>query len=155
MIKIKRKTKVVENLTKRIKALKNAKVQSGYFEDSGTHEESGMSFAELMQLHEAPPSGYRFPPRPVRLLTSKKAVSIKVWETYIGNYLHGKYEVKNALNHIGVEVTEIAHDIFGDNIMLAPNTKTTKDLKGGKDTPLVDSGSLRDAWTWKVTLTNQ
>jgi hypothetical protein len=78
----------------------------------------------------------------------------KYWVDDVKNYLRGKSTLSNSLNHIGIELTETAQGIFGDSGKLKSNSPTTQRLKGGKNTPLVDSGELRDAWTWKIDLSS-
>jgi hypothetical protein len=149
-----RKTKVLEGLLARLRKANRATVGSGYH--GGTHKDSGMSYASLMNLHER---GFminntiQVDARPVRLLTSRIIMNDKsLWSESVRRFLNGSSTLSNSLNKIGVEVTEVATGMFGDTSRLASTAKKTQRLKGGRDTPLVDSGDLRDHWTWKVKL---
>lgn len=153
-VKVTRQTKVIEELRKRIKEASRAGVESGYFPESGIHEESGMHYAELMDLHEhgsysaEPP----IPARPVRLQTMKfLEAQSNVWSESVSRYLRGKDSLSNSLNKIGAAITVNAQSIFGTD-RLTPNAPSTVKDKG-RNEPLVDSGDLRDAWTWKIHLT--
>lgn len=153
---IKRTTRELEKLLARINKLKRASVDSGYTSSSGIHPDYGMSYASLMSFHEyggKSDKNHYVPPRPVRQRTVEILQHNKsFWDHSIKGYLKGTFSLNTTLNKIGIEMMDTAHSVFGDKVMLQHNSPITQHLKGSRDTPLVDSGSLRDAWTWKVNI---
>jgi hypothetical protein len=148
-IKITRSTKMLEDLEKKLRSLTKASVASGYFPESGLHPESGLTYAELMNQHEY---GFGVPKRPVRQITLMKVQDPAYWAQDIKNYLEGKSSLSNSLHKMGMEITTTAQSIFGSTTYLQNNSPITIAIKG-KDSPLKDSGDLREAWTWKISLT--
>lgn len=153
-VKITRKTNLIETLQKKIKDIQKASVSSGYYPESGIHEDSGMHYAALMSLHEFGSRIEAIPARPVREITINTAVRDgKYWCDDVRNYLEGKKTLNSSLNSIGSELTDTAQGIFGSSPPLTENAESTVEIKG-KNTPLVDTGDLRNEWTWKVSLTS-
>lgn len=156
MISVKRKTNVVKPLLKRLEKIKNnnPKVQSGYFPSTGIHQGSGESYAQLMDLHEYgfDRSVFFLAPRPVRQITMLQLRSNKsLWLDDVRGYIKGTKTLNQSLNKIGLEITETAKNVFGSSLLL-PNSPVTVSKKGGRNTPLVDTGDLKDHWSWKVKL---
>lgn len=153
-VKITRKTDLIETLQKKIKDIQKASVSSGYYPESGIHEDSGMHYAALMSLHEYGSMIEGIPARPVREITINSAIKNGMYWSYdVSNYLNGKKSLNSSLNSIGSEFTDTAQGIFGSSPPLTENAKSTVEIKG-KNTPLVDTGDLRNKWTWKVSLTS-
>lgn len=155
MFKIKRKTRSLEALHKRLAALGKSKVESGYFEESGIHPEAGIPFARLMDIHEY---GYRgdyseVPPRPVREHTLlEMGESPRFYFGNIGRYLAGKVELADYLNEIGSKVTGYAQSVFGNSSLLLPNSPLyAEDVGKDPNNPLVLDGYLMANWAYRDT----
>lgn len=147
-IKITRKTRNIEKLIKKLEKIGKSNVSSGYFPEQGYHSEYGMSYANLMSIHETGKFG--LPVRPVKFLTAQHMDrSYPEWSIAIKKFLQGKQDLDSSLHEIGIEATAEAKSIFGSVPPLQPNSPETIQIKGSNQ-PLVDSGELRDNWGYKV-----
>lgn len=152
-VKVTRKTNNLEKLKKRLKELSSQNVQSGYFRQQGDHPEAEMPFAGLMYLHE-----YGFnniPPRPIREITMFKIPSeLNSVFAELKKYIRGQNEVDDVLDMAGWKITGIAVSLFGKASPKIPaNSPYTESVKGF-NAPLVDSGLLKNAWSWKNSVDN-
>lgn len=153
-IKVKKTGNMFEKLTKGISDLNNEKVQSGHFEEQGEHY-SGHTYPELMALHHNPEgNGFDFPPRPVLdiLFHRNENLDNPQIKTILNKYR--KLEPNEAnnkllLEELGKYLVKQEKEIFGSSA-LAPNAQSTIDQKG-KNSPLVDTGSLRDKVAYKTS----
>ena len=72
----------------------------------------------------------------------------------LGDYLFKGKVLTTALDSIGWKVSGIAVSFFGKPSQYIPaNNESWATHKGG-NTPLVYEGYLRDAWSWKNSVTN-
>lgn len=135
------------------KSLANSKVKVGILSGSGTHPDSGMSYASLMYLQE------------VKGVRSKDGyIRRRAFE--ITSRMHGQQLVKQTLKKIkaaytsgvsgdealsvfGRGLSEAIKETFGNPSILPSNAPSTISAKGA-NTPLVDTGALRDKITFKV-----
>ena len=148
-IKITRKTRNIEKLIKKLEKIGKSNVSSGYHPEQGYHSEYGMSYANLMAIHE---KGMfeNLPPRPVRLYTQVEMErSYPQWSIAIKKFLQGKQDLDSSLHEIGIEATQVAKGIFGQSPPLQPNHPITIEIKNSNQ-PLVYTGELRDNWGYKV-----
>lgn len=130
-------------LKKKLERLQGEKVYAGYFAEQGEHSTAEMTYPELMMLHEF---GMDVPPRPAMRLTAHDLRN-KMTTTGIGNdamskYISGEIYLRGLLDAYGREAYEVAQNVFGSNRL--PITYNP--------TPLVDTGELADAFSWKTTL---
>ena len=147
---IERKTRNLDKLIAKIEQAKKNNVKSGYFKESGKHSEALMPYGHLMYLHEF--GFHDYPDRPVRNITMASLDKSFVMRE-IKEYLRGKQRIGNLLDHVGWKITTTARGVFGNPDLLEHNSAITIRMKG-TNTPLVDNGELRNAWSWKTTVEN-
>ena len=147
MIKITRKTKNFEKLAKKLQTLAKESVESGYFKEQPDHPEAGMSYAQLMTIHEYGYNGNE--ERPVRDITMANMKG-EVGKILKRNLF--KLSEEQLLDVIGKDTTRFAKSVFGDTSLLASNSAYTIDLKGFDAPPLVDSGLLANNWSYRVSI---
>lgn len=147
--KIKRTTRNTEKLIKKLEKLSEESVSTGYYPEQGYHTEYNMTYANLMSIHETGKFG--MPVRPVRWLTTRymKNSYQGGWSLAIKKYLQGKQGLKSSLHEIGIEAAGYARGLFGKSPPLEVNSNETI-VEKGANTPLVDTGELRDKWGYKV-----
>lgn len=146
MLKITRKTKNFEKLENKIKRLVKENVESGYFKEQPDHPTADMSYAQLMAIHEYGYGG--LPERPVREITMS-SMKGEVGKIIKRNLF--RLSEEKLLDLIGKNTTELAKSIFGESPPLEPNSDYTIDMKGF-DAPLIDSGVLRENWSYRVSI---
>ena len=152
--------KLKKNLQELMK-LHKQKVEVGHFQEQGNHSEAGISYVALMKKHH---TGYEFdgnsvPARPIRDVLGFKLMG-NSYKATIKKYFMDWGRVPNTfnsrmllLNGIGKDMRETEKDIFGTHSSKIPaNAELTIALKDGRDTPMVDSGELREATAYKTSL---
>ncbi len=148
-VEIIRKTRNLEKLINRIKSTRGKIVETGYFQEQGLHSEYGMFYGRLMQIHEFGMFG--LPERPVQLPTWRYMKSTySDWSYEIKRFIQGKQELSDVLTKVGSKASSFAKSVFGDTSMLEPNAPSTIEEKGS-NSPLVDTGELRDKWAFKTS----
>lgn len=140
--------------------LHKQKVEVGHFQEQGNHSQTGISYVNMMKMHH---TGYEFDGKtvPSRMVLTVLGISIggnlkgvikshflkwgKVPNTFNSRML--------LLNGIGKDLREAEKSIFGIPSQFIPmNAPMTVRFKEGRNTPLVDSGELRDATAYKTSL---
>lgn len=155
-IKIKSNTRKLDQLTKELKKIHNKNVSFGYYQEQGTHY-SGYSYPDLMSYLEYGDHAHDVPPRPVFSATSGKmrATSGREVRRYIENFVGGKMTASFTLDMVGAEYAKWTQDMFGvPSQVNVSNSPRTVSLKGG-DTPLVDTGDLKQHLATKNSIDNQ
>ena len=158
-VKWKGKAKLVR-ARKNIARLDNAGVDYGYFARQGTHPEAGVNYPTLMSYHELRIKG-DYKARPVfrRSLEAYGDMLEKNISNGVTRYLRDspvrKQNTHKMFSMWGRDGVNITRTGFGDSSMLASNTPHTIRRKGGRNTPLVDWGILRDKLSYKTTLKNR
>lgn len=144
-----RKTRNIDKMIEKIKALKAASVQSGYFIEQGIHSTIGIPYTTLMQNHEF---GFGVPQRHLRQSAFDVVSNSKINRKEIKNFLFTGENLDTYLNKSGARIANTAKSLFGVVSPQVPsNAPMTIALKGGNDTPLVDTGELRDAWSFRTS----
>lgn len=149
----------LKNLRKRLKELKGKSFSVGYFPQNGIHEPSGLTYSNLFAIHSFGSKAAGIPARPVLNLNFGLWNPIKN-NTYLKNQLK-KYlsNIKSTnapikfsilLDNIAGSYVHTTKASFGDNVKLVSNTPYTVNLKGN-DTPLVETGKLRDNLSYTTT----
>lgn len=124
----------------------------GHF-DEDWHEEAEMDMASLAAMQELGfinQNGSTVPPRSFHSQTANRnqnSIGRKMGEV-VSKVYAGKITVHEALVEVGEEYTEDMQQMI-DDFSNPKNAKGTIKAKG-VDNPLVDSGSMRDATTFKV-----
>lgn len=136
------------------RSLSGSKVQVGIFSEAGTHPDSGMSYASLMYLQEV--KGVRSKDGYIRRrafeITSKlhgKQLMNATMQKIKSAYSSGATG-EQALTVFGKGLADSIKSVFGNPSILPGNALSTLRLKDGRNTPLVDSGELREKIKFKV-----
>ena len=147
-------SKTLEKLAKHINELKNTKLKFGYFDDSGNHSQSNRSgepipYSALMAWHELGLGDY--PARPLLTIAQQLAQD---------DFVSGKYTkiTKSVISDVGnnsLHVNRLASDIrddmksvFGSDYLQGNSESTI--LNKGFDSPLEETGELRDNFGYKI-----
>ena len=150
--KVTRKTKNLDKLIKKIKALSRKEIKSGYFADQGQHPTAGMSYTDLAYLHATGTS--KFPDRDIRLDAFYELKDFN-FTPLLNKYFYGKASLEGTTSTIAFRVEDISQSLFGVPSVNNPDNSDwwaeQKRLEGhGGNTPLVHYGYLRDAWESRV-----
>lgn len=153
--------KTGNSLEKAIRHLQQAnnRVEVGVFQQQGQHPTAGKTYVELLRYH-ASPTDPNTPVRDVLVELSNilrqsdlKIPSIQRAIMQWASREFSRESDKKFLNDIGEALRDIGRDyIFGNPTVLAPNSSATQALKGGRNTPLVDDGHLRDAFAFRTSI---
>ena len=139
-----------------MKAVNGESVSIGHFKEQGNHSDSGLSYVDLMAISDA---GVNGPPRRVlallwhqnqRLRTSQLVSAMKAWAKDGGSVR----ATERVLDTYGKTLAKKEMAIFGvAGPMMPANSPKTKKRVGvdGPNSPLVDSGELRDAVRYKTS----
>jgi len=148
-ISIRRKTKNLDKLLKKLQTLSKHKVESGYFKQQGLHH-SGYTYPALMSIHEYGKNGNL--ERPVKFFTTQAISNSKIPFIFseIHHYFKGNQTTTETLDNVGQIITLTARSFFGSPA-LEDNAPLTIELKG-ENSPLIDTGDLRDHWVWKTSI---
>jgi len=141
----------VAELEKRLKALEKLDAGVGNTKGNMTHETYEEGFNNLFWLQHSGSTKAKIPPRPIATISAMTFKGEDLIRKGLTSYFKdldkkGKVNPEDALMPFLKGLYEYSYDIFGDNTFLKPNAEYTIKLKNGRDTPLIDSGSLRDAW---------
>lgn len=132
-------------------------VEVGHFEEQGRHP-SGKTYVELMRFHHTG-DGDLIPPRPVITIlenfVAEGVLSGAMVESWLIKWTRGRLTTENLLKRIGRVLGQAEQEIFGDTSRLTPNSPKTQILKGGRNTPLVDTGDLREAVSYKTSISGK
>ena len=139
-INLKRKTRNLEKLKKKINDLSSSKVKSGYY-DGGIHPTANLPYAEMMAIHEYGMQGNV--KRPVRQLALHdfKNSYMRTLSKDLGKYFYHGGDMQTLLSGIGTTITYKAQSIFGNSQWLTVTSNPT---------PLIDTGQLKMNWTWSI-----
>lgn len=152
-VKVKRGSSLSKKL-KHLKTIHNQSVAIGHFEDQGKHY-SGLSYVDLMKFHHDG-DGQTVPRRPVITILenfrTRKALNSATTNSLLNKFVGGELSAQQVLTGIGKQVAKEEKKIFGDKGSLAGNTPNTIAVKGA-DSPLVDTGDLRDAVSYRTSIT--
>ena len=154
-IRVKKIGNELKKIQKLLEKDKDVSVSVGHFEEDGKHP-SGMTYPELMQLHHVGTGVGKgaIPSRPVLtiLITQVERDPKKVFFGMRAVFKDGYNieETKKLFHKIGKRMVKMERAIFGDPRLIAPNSPLTIELKGGENTPLIDTGRLRRKVKYKV-----
>jgi hypothetical protein len=140
-----RKTHNIDKLIKKIRDLKKASVESGYFIEQGIHSTIDMPYTSLMATHEW---GWGVPQRQARLSTFDVVTNSKSNKKELRNFLYTDQKLEQYLDKVGSRITMTAKGFFGQPSLRIPSNAPSK----GVDSPLVDTGELKDAWSYRTSL---
>ena len=137
-----------------VKNLKKNKAQVGYFREQGLHS-SGFTYPALMYLHEvigiSTKSGKVY--RRAFEMTSmfmRKTLQDNVNKDLNRLFKSGNIDPTNVLENFATSLSNGIKSTFGNPSILPSNSPFTIKQKGA-NTPLVETGELRDNLAYKVT----
>lgn len=148
-----------KNLRKRLIELNNTSLEVGYFPQNGTHEGSGLTYPNLFAIHSFGSKTANIPTRPVLDLNfrlwnpiNKNKDLKKMLKKYFSNIKSAKAPIKFSLvlDQVAGSYVQTTRASFGNTSLLAPNATFTIFLKG-KNTPLIDTGDLRDTLSYTTS----
>lgn len=142
-IKKRRGSKDVDNLLKHLKTIAETHIQVGYFSDTGNHSGAEIPYAELMHSLELNLSD-QFQVGYPALQVGGNDIVTKPTPTFISEVKELIVDVGQSSQNIepvAKEAREIVYDVFGDGTKLPVTSNPT---------PLVDTGELRAALTYKI-----
>lgn len=151
----KQRTPFGNQLISNMKKLNKATASYGYFSEQGTHDSSGMKYAELMHLHEVVGvvSGnglVQRRPFEIALMRNTGTMSQEISKNLKG-YLKGVYSLDGMLSQSAKFGVDITKAIFGDTSQLPSNRPATI-AKKGRNEPLVDTGDLVNNMAYKTSV---
>ena len=154
-IKIKRTGDSFKKLSKSLQKTNKTKVDIGYFAEQGIHQPSGRPYPEQMALLEF--GDEDIPPRPVFRITSLRSPPNKLQRTRKilrawAASLTKKVNVNTTLDRFGSLYSEKIKNIFGKSPPLTRSADLTIFLKGGRNTPLIDTGDLKSNLAYKNSI---
>lgn len=151
-VSIKRKTRNLEALIKKIQKLSTVNIESGYFQEQGQHPYAELSYVELAWMHARGEGN--LPARDVRLPTMFGMENPSFYNPIhkdLREYFYKNKKINSVLTDIGVRVTDLAKSFFGVPSQFLPaNSSEWAEIKGA-NTPLVFEGHLMDAWSFKTS----
>ena len=143
----------LEELERRMRELERTEASVGITND-GKHPNFDGSYHELMWLQHAGSSRQNLPPRPLATIAmagydGKKALKQGLDRYFSNIEKKGKVSAEDALMPFLKGLHKYSINIFGNKTFLEPNAQFTIDKKGF-DSPLIESGSTKDAWNIKI-----
>lgn len=155
MLRVRTKLRDVDkgfkDLTRRIMAPDNVTLKVGVFADSGTHPD-GTSLVQVAIWNEFGTS--TIPPRPfIRVYFSNETRVRALASAALKQVITHNLTKKQALERLGMKMSgEIQHAISVAYFGAYPANALETIRKKGSSTPLVDTGQLRSAISYRVDL---
>lgn len=135
---------LLKKLTKRLKDFDGAYVNAGYFDSQGEHSYAGMSYVDLMKLHEYGDPGLNIPSRPAmtRTATLVQRRLGRISKDPLRDYIFTRKSLNQMMDAIGSEVVKSSQEVFGSEKYL---------LVTHNPTPLVDTEDLARSFSWMTS----
>lgn len=146
------------NLISNLKSIDKKYAKYGYFSSQGKHPQNPkLNYPTLMAMHELREDGDPLK-RPVFTVTLDKygkkleKDNINLVQSHVNLWARGKRTShKKLLMGLVEDAAKLTQRTFGNTAMLTPNTIGVAQAKG-KNSPMVDLGSLRDALATSTSL---
>lgn len=157
--RLQKKGNSFEKLLESVKALAKEKVKIGHFKSQGLVPETNFTFPMLMAYHHTGDPRKFIPARPVLTVvfhgskpTTVPAVrrAMRTW----GRRTTAPAAAKKLLDSIGRAYVKEIRNVFGNSAVIAANAAVTQALKGGRNTPMIDTGVTRAKVSYKTTIDN-
>lgn len=152
-MKVKRSQKILE-VMKNVSDLGSARIMAGWIHQGQMHADTKLTMAQLAEVMEyGAVTGKKthIPPRPMLRMTAR--LKSKDWVKQAGelakNVLNGKQKGRGAYETLGMLIADDIKGVMNTSSLFTPNAPSTVKRKG-KNTPLIDTGELRDAVDYKV-----
>lgn len=134
--------RLFEGLRNKLNKIDAEYVEAGFFDSQGDHPTANMTFVDMIKIHEFGLDGVT-----ARMPMAK--IGDAAWGSFtmmsgkeISKYLNGNMSLDKLLGKIGRNVNDISYEVFG----YSPPLVITSN-----ETPLIDSGELSDAFSWKAS----
>ena len=144
-----------------LKKLGQQNVAAGHFAEQGQHEDSEMSYVDLMKFHHkggTSANGVKSPSRPVRakmmMYGTRAAVSSKLVRNAFKEWSGGRISNEGFFKALGTTLVQYERSVFGATGPLEPNAALTIALKGKND-PLIATGDLIDHVAYKTSISKK
>ncbi len=152
-MKVKRSQKILE-VIKNVSDLGSARIMAGWIHQGQLHADTKLTMAQLAEVMEyGAITGKKthIPPRPMLRMTAR--LKSKDWIKQAGELskevLSGKLKGASAYETLGMLIADDIKGVMNTSSLFTPNAPSTVKRKG-KNTPLIDTGELRDAVDYKV-----
>lgn len=152
-MKIKRTDKI-RQVIKSVSDLGNVRIMAGWVRPGQKHGDTKLTMAQLacvMEYGAKVGKKTYIPPRPMLRMTGR--LKSKKWVQQAGklvkSVLEGKSKGSTAQHTLGALIADDIKGVMNTSILFAPNAPSTV-RKKGKNTPLIDTGELRDAVDYVV-----
>ena len=152
-MKVKRTNKM-QQVIKSISDLGNVRIMAGWVRPGQKHGDTKLTMAQLAYVMEyGAKVGKKtyIPPRPMLRITGR--LKSKSWVQQAGklakSVLEGKKNAADAPAILGQTIADDIKSVMNTSILFTPNAPSTVREKG-KNTPLIDTGELRDAVDYVV-----
>lgn len=140
----------LEELERRMRALESLDATVGNTKGDQPHPNFDGSYNSLFWIQHSGSTKARIPPRPIASI----AMSYKgedLLRKGLGKYFSNlekksNFTAEDALKPWLKGFYEYSVSMFGDTTVLKSNAQFTIDKKGGRNTPLIETGALKDAW---------
>lgn len=151
--KLKRTKNHLPNLKKRLEDLNKSKLSVGYFPSNGVHAPSEMTYSNLFAILSFGSRARNIPPRPILDLTFNLYNPIRTnpeLKAYLKKYFSSinkktpPISMSLVIDEIGGDYVQKVRRGFGDTAKLVSNKPAVIASKNGRNTPLIDTGALRD-----------
>jgi len=160
---VKTKNKGWDDLKKYLKQLTKDSVEVGYFNDQGIYPSDrnteGWTYAQLMAYHELQCDQNLVPLRPIfgsitptQMNKFKRTAGKMLTNGLRGSYYHGVkgYHTPEKLySMLGIQYGEMIRSRFGVRNLARNKASTIK--KKGSRLPMIETGKLRDAVSYKTS----
>ena len=152
-MKVKRSHKILE-VIKNVSDLASARIMAGWIHQGQMHADTKLTMAQLAEVMEyGAITGKKthIPPRPMLRMTAR--LKSKDWVKQSGELskevMSGKLKGAAAYETMGMLIADDIKSVMNTSSLFTPNAPSTVKRKG-KNTPLIDTGELRDAVDYKV-----
>lgn len=152
-MKVKRSHKILE-VIQNVSDLGNARIMAGWIHQGQMHADTKLTMAQLAEVMEyGAITGKKthIPPRPMLRMTAR--LKSKDWVKQAGELskevTSGKLKGAAAHETLGMLIADDIKGVMNTSSLFTPNAPSTVKRKG-KNTPLIDTGELRDAVDYKV-----
>lgn len=145
MSKVTCDTKILDSLIRQT-SKGDLTARAGFFEDSGRHPRSGATAYEVAAINNNGAPEANIPERP--FVTDGSAEGEMKTELLMNTSVRKVHKGQTTFRKVHREAAEIQRDFILAQLILGPftyvgNAQSTIDSKGGRDTPLLETGWLQ------------
>lgn len=145
--KIKRKSNNLKKLKQKIESLSKKSIKSGLFSDQGKHPTANIPYTDLAYIHHF--GTENIPPRDIRYDVIDELQEYN-FKPVLNSLFYKKESLVAVLDSLAFKVEDISKDSFGVPSVNNPDNSEYWQKQKGGNTPLLQYGHLRDAWTSRI-----